>query len=121
MKPYSVQTFRNDLGEVSASRMLAMQTGTTKRVVVNEAAAAISPEPDTIYLCGELTGLTVTEPPAVGAWMIVFISGETPTATTIPASVLGAETFAAAKNTLYEINVLDGRAAIGSWAVTENA
>ena len=73
---------------------------------------------NTIYKYGELTSLTVTSPPATGEYTIVFTSGSTPTVTTIPATILGLESFAAEANTLYEINVLDNRAVVGSWAVS---
>jgi hypothetical protein len=48
----------------------------------------------------------------------VFTSGATATSTTIPSTILGLESFAAEANTIYEINVLDNRAVVGSWAVS---
>jgi hypothetical protein len=48
----------------------------------------------------------------------VFTSGSTATSTTFPATILGLEDFAAEANTIYEINVLDNRAVVGSWAVS---
>ena len=85
---------------------------------ISEAAASITPAANTIYNCGELTSLTISNPPATGAYSIVFTSGSTATTTTIPSTVLGLESFAAEVNTLYEINVLDNRAVVGSWAVS---
>ena len=84
---------------------------------VSGATPTISPVPDTIYKCGTLTSLTVTDPPAAGAYSIVFTSGSTATTTTIPSSILGLEDFAPEANTVYEINVLDNRAVIGKWAM----
>lgn len=78
----------------------------------------ISPQVQRLYKCGTLTSLTISNPTASGAYSIVFTSGATPTVTTIPATILGLEDFAAEANTLYEINVLDNRAVVGSWAVT---
>lgn len=78
----------------------------------------IYPEANTIYNCGELTSLTISDPPATGAYSIVFTSGATATTTTIPTTILGLEDFAPEANTLYEINVLDNRAVVGSWAVS---
>lgn len=78
----------------------------------------VTPEDNNIYNCGELTSLTISNPPATGAYSIVFTSGSTATTTTIPATILGVESFAAEANTMYEINVLDNRAVVGSWAVT---
>jgi len=87
-------------------------------VTVGGSTPTIIPEANTIYECGELTSLTITNPPATGAYSIVFTSGATATTTTIPATILGLEDFAAEANTLYEINVLDNRAVVGSWAVS---
>lgn len=78
----------------------------------------ITPAANTVYNCGELTSLTISNPPATGAYSIVFTSGATATTTSIPATILGLEDFAAEANTLYEINVLDNRAVVGSWAVS---
>jgi hypothetical protein len=87
-------------------------------VPVTDTAATITPQENHIYNCGELTSLTITNPPATGAWSVVFTSGSTATTTTIPSTILGLEDFAAEANTLYEINVLDNRAVVGSWAVS---
>ena len=87
-------------------------------VTVSGSTPTITPADNTIYKCGELTSLTISNPPATGAYSIVFTSGSTATTTTIPATILGLESFAAEANTLYEINVLDNRAVVGSWAVS---
>lgn len=84
-------------------------------VTVSGTTPTITPTPNTAYNCGELTSLTVSNPPAAGSYSIVFTSGSTPTVTTFPASILGMEDFAAEANTLYEINVLDGRAVYAGW------
>ena len=87
-------------------------------ITVSGATPTIIPAVNTIYNCGELTSLTISNPPATGAYSIVFTSGSTATTTTIPATILGLEDFAAEANTIYEINVLNNRAVIGSWAVS---
>lgn len=87
-------------------------------ITVEGTAPTITPENNTIYNCGELASLTINNPPATGAYSIVFTSGATATVTTFPASILGLEDFAAEANTMYEINVLDNRAVIGKWAVS---
>lgn len=78
----------------------------------------LSAQDNTKYKYGELTSLTITDAPATGAYSIVFTSGSTATSTTFPATILGLEDFAAEANTIYEINVLDNRAVVGSWAVS---
>ena len=85
---------------------------------ISETAVELTPEPNVIYHLGTLTSLTITDPYAIGAYSIIFTSGSTPTQTTIPATILGLEDFAAEANTMYEINVLDNRAVVGSWAVS---
>lgn len=118
MKPYAVQSFRSDLGEVAEVRVLKPGGEGLRAVELSGTELSLTPEPDTLYRCGELTSLTVTDPPAVGMWMLVFSSGSTPTQTTIPASVLGLEDFAAEAETVYEISVLDGRALWHGWKAT---
>ena len=90
----------------------------TETVNFSGTTPTITPAPNTIYNCGELTSLTISNPPATGSYSIVFTSGATATTTTIPATILGLEDFSAEANTMYEINVLDNRAVVGSWAVS---
>ena len=120
MKPYVIQSFRSDRGEVTQARVLSPGGGGLRTVDLPGAALTLTPEPDTLYRCGELTELTISNPPAVGAWEIVFTTGAVPTVTTVPASLLGLETFAAEAETVYEINVLDGRAVWRGWAVSDS-
>lgn len=85
---------------------------------VSGATQSIEPADHHIYKCGTLTSLTITNPPATGEYSIAFTSGSTATTTTIPATILGLEDFSAEANTMYEINVLDNRAVVGSWTVS---
>lgn len=87
-------------------------------VAVSGTTPTIEPQANTIYKCGTLDSLTVSNPAATGAYSIVFTSGATATVTTFPASILGLEDFAAEANTIYEINVLDNRAVVGEWEVS---
>lgn len=87
------------------------------KVNVEGTEPIIPPTPNTTYNCDTLTSLTITNPPSTGAYTIVFTSGATPTTTSIPATIIGLEDFVAKVNTIYEINVLDNRAVVGSWAV----
>ena len=118
MKPYAVPNFKNDLGEIAQARLLTPRSGGVRNVEVTGSEAVITPEPDTSYHCGELTSLTVTDPPAAGLWMISFTSGASASVTAFPASIKGLDDFAAETNTVYEINVLDSRAVVGSWTVS---
>lgn len=87
-------------------------------VTISDTVAVIEPEDNHVYKCGELANLKIIGAPSSGAYSIVFTSGAAPTVTSIPSSILGLESFAAEANTIYEINVLDNRAVVGSWAVS---
>lgn len=85
----------------------------------------ITPAANTIYKCGTLDSLTITNPPATGAYSIVFTSGATPTQVIIPPvpAMLWQtnngdppQGFPAA-NTRYEINVDDTYVVLGEWPV----
>lgn len=97
---------------------LASKADEETTVTVTGTTPTIEPQANTIYNCGEVTSLTISDPTATGAYSIAFTSGATATVTTFPASILGLEDFAAEANTIYEINVLDNRALVGSWAVS---
>lgn len=79
---------------------------------VSEAAASITPEANTIYNCGELTSLTISNPPATGKYSIIFYSGSTATTT------VGIENFVAEANKRYKITVEDNYATYDSWPYT---
>lgn len=89
-----------------------------KTQTISGETVSITPENNTIYQCGTLTSLTITNPPINGAYSIIFTSGSTATTTVIPATILGLEDFVSDANTIYEINVLDNRAVVGAWEVS---
>lgn len=72
-------------------------------------AVTLTPTPNTVYKCGELASLTISNPPAQGAYSIVFTSGAAPTAT------VGIANFAAEANKRYRITVEDGYATYDAW------
>lgn len=98
----------------------AIENKISKPTVVSSVTATVTiePEDNTIYKCGELTSLTITNPPATGSYVIKFISGATPTTTTIPTSIVFPDAFSAEANTRYEINVEDGYAVAVGWPVS---
>lgn len=112
---------------ITPQQLSAAQQAQARENIGSEAAArivpltgqevTITPEHNCVYQCGELRTLTVINPPEVGAWAIRFRSGAVAATTTVPASLLGLERFAARANTLYEINVLDRRALYHGWPV----
>lgn len=85
---------------------------------VSGTTPTIAPADKNVYNCGELTSLTLSSPPATGAYSIVFTSGSTPTTITGASGILGLESFTPAASTIYEINVLDNRAVVGIWEVS---
>lgn len=107
-KTGAVALTASDVGAAAAETVVEVE-GTTP---------TIEPAPNTIYTCGALTSLTITDPPATGSYSIVFTSGSTATVTTIPASIIFPEAFAAEANTRYEINVEDGYAVAVGWPVS---
>ena len=91
-----------------------------KIVQVSGMTPTIIPEVDTLYQCGELASLTVTNPPATGLYAVVFTSGATPTVCAfddIEWENDSAPSIEAGKT--YEINVLDNRGVWGEWNENE--
>lgn len=107
------------LAFLTAQDELYRKADKTIVVEIDSTTPTITPAANTIYKCGELSSLTVSNPPATGAYSIVFTSGATATVTAFPASILGLESFAAEANTIYEINVLDNRAVWMGWPLPE--
>lgn len=78
-------------------------------VSVSGTTPTIEPQANTIYNCGEVTSLTISNPPATGKYSIVFFSGVTPTAT------VGIKNFVTEANKRYKITVEDNCATYDSW------
>ena len=89
-------------------------------VSVSGDSPTVTPQAGHKYQCGTLSSLTVTNPPVSGMYTLIFTSGNAATVTTFPSTILGLAQFAAEANRVYEINVLDNRAVIGSWAVSSS-
>ena len=114
---YTADTGKTDSEKAQARTNIDASQATAVNTV-SGATPSIAPAANNVYNCGTLTSLTITNPPAAGEYTIVFTSGSTATTTTIPNTILGLESFAAEANTIYEINVYDNRAVVGSWAVS---
>lgn len=98
--------------------MAILETGIVPHSVeVEDAAAEIEAVENTIYRCGTLTSLTVSDIPETGMFVVIFTSGATPTSITW-GDVVPPDGFTVEANTRYEVNVLDGYATIGSWGVS---
>ena len=91
-----------------------------KTVAITGATPSITPHDNCRYKCGELTSLTITDPPSTGEYSIIFTSGSTATTLTMPQSVIMPDSFSVTTNTRYEINVSDGYAVCNGWAVSSS-
>ena len=79
---------------------------------ISDTAATIAPQDNTVYECGTLTSLTISNPPATGTYSIIFYSGATAT------TVTGIDNFSPEENKRYRIDVQDGYATYESWPYT---
>ena len=88
-------------------------------VTVSGSTPTITPAPNTIYNCGELTRLTISNPPATGAYSIVFTSGATATDCDFPDSLQWQNDTVPTinQNKTYEIIVTNNRAVCGEFPV----
>lgn len=79
---------------------------------LSSTSITLSPADNTEYNYGELTSLTISNPPATGKYSIIFFSGSTPTTT------VGIANFTAEANKRYKITVEDNYATYDSWPYT---
>ena len=91
---------------------LSILNARTEIITVSGTTPTITPVANTIYNCGELTSLTIRNPPATGKYAIIFYSGATATTT------VGIENFTAEANKRYKITVEDNYATYDSWPYT---
>lgn len=96
----------------AAYEELAKKADAEKTEAVSGTTPTITPVANTIYNCGELTSLTISNPPATGKYSIIFFSGATATTT------VGIENFVAEANKRYKITVEDNYATYDSWPYT---
>ncbi len=107
-----------DIAEAICKGICAYFGVSYKAPAAAKAVATPAPAANTIYKCGEVTSLTISNPPANRAYSITFTSGSTPTDLSIDPAIKMPDGFSVEANRIYEINVLDNRAAVGSWAVS---
>lgn len=109
-------------GQTGAVLLTAEDVGAAEAetvVAVSGATPTITPAPNTIYNCGEVTSLTISNPPATGAYSVTFTSGSTPTDLSVDPAIKMPDGFSVEANKRYEINVFNRWAVAGSWAVSE--
>lgn len=108
-------------GKTGAVMLKAEDVGAEEAATVVEVSGTtptITPANNTIYECGEVLRLTISNPTATGAYSVVFISGSTPTDLSIDPTIKMPDGFSVEANKRYEINVSGGWAVVGSWAVS---
>lgn len=109
-------------GKTGAVTLTAADVGAAEAetvVAVSGATPTITPATNTIYNCGEVASLTISNPTATGGYSVIFISGSTPTDLSIDPAIKMPDGFSVEANKRYEINVLNNWAVVGSWgAVT---
>lgn len=97
---------------------LSIINANTKTININGTTPAIAPVANTIYNCGELASLTISNPTSTGIYSVIFTSGATATDLSIPPELKMPDGFSVEANKRYEINVSGGYAVVGSWAVS---
>lgn len=87
---------------------------------IDSATPSITGQPNTRYVCGEVTSISIT-PPAAGSVDVVFTSGSTVAVLTTPNTVKWPDWFDASSldaNTIYEILITDGvYGSVMTWAI----
>ena len=118
MKPYVIQNFKSDKGEITEARLLAVPGDAVRVVDAPGTEIELQPENRTVYHCGELTALTLSGFPAAGSFVLVFTSGAEAATLTVPQTLSMPADFTVEANTHYEISVRDGYALCAGWAVS---
>ena len=103
--------------EILLQNLLESGAGAPRVIEVDGATPSIEAEANTLYKCGTLTSLTISDFPETGMFAVIFVSGATPTTITATGITFPSD-FAVEANTRYEINVLDGFAVVASWGVS---
>lgn len=119
MKPYVIQNFKSNLGEVASAKWVTPGNKIGRSVRISGKDISILPEAGVAYKCEALTSLTLTGFPESGSFFVVFTSGTPATVMSVPNTLHMPEEFSVEENTRYEINVRDGFALCAGWPVPE--
>ncbi len=118
MKPYLIQSFKNDLGETDHAKLIVPHNNGVRSITLSGTEVAFCPEANAVYECGEVTALTISDIPEHGIFAVTFTSGSTATVLTVPAGMTMPDGFSVEANTRYEINCKNGYAVVAGWAVS---
>ena len=89
-------------------------------VIVSGSTPTIAAEGNKMYVCGEVSTLSIT-PPASGITDIIFESGSTPTVLTLGSGITCPEWFDDENleaDTIYELNINEGLLSVGMWGAS---
>ena len=105
-------------GRKTTASALRSYIGISENVIqVTGSTPTIVGVPNTRYVCGQVTSLSIT-PPASGIIDVVFTSGSTLTVLTLPNTVKMPEWFEVEASRTYELSIMDGvYGAVTSWEV----
>lgn len=118
MKPYLIQSFKNDLGETARTKLIVPQSKGARSIEITGTEVTFCPEAEAVYECGEVTALTISDIPERGTFSVVFTSGSSATVLTVPQTMIMPDGFSIEANTRYEINCSNGYAVAVGWAVS---
>ena len=112
-------TSANAVGTYTENAKSAISTMLNGAVQVTGQNPVITANDGIRYVCGEVQTITVT-PPASGIFDVTFTSGSTAAVLTMNGVVFPDwfDPDALDADTVYEINVMDGRAVVATWAVS---
>ena len=102
----STVSLKGDKGDSGAMRVVA----------VTGSSVTISGEDNVMYLCGEVTDISIT-PPASGIMGVRFTSGSTSTLLTLTGATMPSwfDATALETNTVYEMSFMDGFGVVTTW------
>lgn len=84
-------------------------------VTVTGANPVINGVANTMYICGEVSTITIN-PPASGIIDVIFSSGSTVAVLTLPQTVKMPDDFEVEANKTYEINIFNNLGAVMTWS-----
>lgn len=89
-------------------------------VPVEGSTPSITAEANKLYLCGEVSTLSIT-PPESGIFGVIFESGSTPTVLTLDSDIIVPDWFDSTSleaDTIYELNVNENLLTVGMWGAS---
>lgn len=119
MKPYVISNFKSDLREVVSAKLIVPSGNTVQCVELPGTEITLNPQAESVYNCGTLTGLTITDYPTRGSFAVSFTSGAVPTVLIVLQALVMPKDYSIQANTRYELNVQDGYAPVAGWEIRD--